>query len=202
MSDGKEHKLSELVSFCAVYFNLSEEDRKELTKKGSFTKVYDRSQWTGTYFRKAGLTRIISKGKYVITDRGLNLWKKATSNLNKTDLEQYEEFMAFSNGKQNSPLPDPLNLGPYKQEETLTPRELMDNAFIVMNEALAKDLLDTIKQHSARFFEGLVINLLVAMGYGGSFEDAAKVTRYSRDEGIDGIIKEDKLGLDNIYGAS
>lgn len=152
MSDGNEHQLRELAEYCATYLSLTDADKEEMTRQGSFTKLYDRTQWTGTYLRKAQLVKSVGRGKYVITQRGKELWAQNISDLNKKTLEQYPEFREFAYG--------------HKAEHV---------------------------------FERLVVKLLVAMGYGGSFEDAASVTRYSHDEGIDGVIKEDKLGLDSIY---
>ena len=134
----------------------------------------------------------------MITDLGKELLAKKPSMINRELLLQYPMFVEFQNrtGKPKVPNADTIEK---EDVPSKTPQEVMDDAFTEMSDNLASELLAAIKNQSPQFFESLVIKLLVAMGYGGSFEDAASVTQYSHDEGIDGIIKEDKLGLDNIY---
>lgn len=197
ISDGQPHTLKELTAFIADELDLSSEDREERTKKGSFTKLYDRTQWSGTYLRKARLAESVGRGKYVITQRGLDLLATNPSYIDRNLLLQYEEFAEFTNAK-----PEDNTIGSVAdviEETKTTPFELMENASEELRDELISELLGEIKSQSPQFFERLVIKLLVAMGYGGSFEDAANVTKYSHDEGIDGVIKEDRLGLDNIY---
>lgn len=196
LSDGKPHTLKELTEYIADVLGLTAEEREERTKKGSFTKLYDRTQWSGTYLRKALLTETVGKGQYVITKRGLELLATNPTYIDRTFLLQYPEFVDFAH-KNNAKLQD-SNPSVSDNTET-TPFELMESSSKELREELANDLLAEIKSQSPQFFERLVIKLLVAMGYGGSFEDAANVTKYSHDEGIDGVIKEDRLGLDNIY---
>lgn len=196
LSDGKPHTLKELTEYIADALNLSQEDREERTKKGSFTKLYDRTQWSGTYLRKAMLTEAIGKGKYVITKRGLELLEANPTYIDRALLTQYPEFVKFTQKKNTKE--DSEGSSATDNSET-TPFELMESSYKELRDELVNRLLTEIKTQSPRFFEHLVIKLLVAMGYGGSFEDAANVTKYSHDEGIDGVIKEDKLGLDNIY---
>ena len=142
------------------------------------------------------LTETVGKGKYAITKRGLELLATKPTYIDRAFLTQYPEFVDFvhkNNAKHQGGSPSEND-----NEET-TPFELMESSSRELREELANDLLAEIKSQSPQFFERLVIKLLVAMGYGGSFEDAANVTKYSHDEGIDGVIKEDRLGLDNIY---
>lgn len=195
LSDEKPHTLKDLTEFISSYLKLSDEDKVEMTKKGSFNKLYDRTQWSGTYLRKALLTEAVGKGKYVITKRGLDLLATNPTYIDRTLLSQYPEFLEFL-GKKNSKEADDIST--IEDTET-TPFELMEKSSRELRDELVNELLDAIKTQSPIFFEHLVIKLLVAMGYGGSFEDAANVTKYSHDEGIDGVIKEDRLGLDNIY---
>ena len=196
ISDGKPHTLKDLTEYIADALNLSSEDREERTKKGSFTKLYDRTQWSGTYLRKALLTESIGRGKYVITQRGLDLLSSNPTYIDRTLLSQYPEFVDFTQKKNpNEQNEDPSVISDCET----TPFELMETSYKELRDQLVNDLLAEIKSQSPQFFERLVIKLLVAMGYGGSFEDAANVTKYSHDEGIDGVIKEDRLGLDNIY---
>ncbi len=196
LSDGKAHTLKELTAHIADVLCLSSEDREERTKKGSFTKLYDRTQWSGTYLRKALLTETVGRGKYQITKRGLDLLATNPDYIDSAVLSQYPEFVEFAR-KKNSPEQgtDPSAVDSSEK----TPSELMETSYKELRDELVNDLLAEIKSHTPQFFERLGIKLLVAMGYGGSFEDAANVTKYSHDEGIDGVIKEDRLGLDSIY---
>ena len=189
--------MQELTQFCATFLKLTDADQEERTKNKNNTKLYDRTQWSGTYLRKAKLVEAVGRGVYKITKRGLELLATNPTVINKKLLSQYPEFIAFSKAKQLQPAV-PNNK---TSNDTIvkTPNEIMDEAYNEISEALTDELLSAIKKQSPRFFERLVIKLLVAMGYGGSFEDAASVTQYSHDEGIDGIIKEDKLGLDSVY---
>lgn len=196
ISDGKTHTLKELTAHIADELKLSPEDREERTKKGSFTKLYDRTQWSGTYLRKALLAESVGRGKYIITQRGLDLLTTNPTFIDRHLLSQYQEFVDFTKAK-NPSNQDEVDVT--VEDSEITPFELMEASSKELRDELVSDLLAEIKSQSPLFFERLVIKLLVAMGYGGSFEDAANVTKYSHDEGIDGVIKEDRLGLDNIY---
>lgn len=196
IADGKPHRISEMAEFCASALNLSEEDKAEQTKKGNSSKYYDRTQWAGTYLRQAGLAETCGHGLTKITDLGKTVLTAPPTIIDKKFLQQYPLFEDFikRTRKPKTKIEQSSEAPSHK-----TPQDLIDEAFAEMSDNLASELLATIKNQSPKFFESLVIKLLVAMGYGGSFEDAASVTQYSHDEGIDGIIKEDKLGLDNIY---
>ncbi len=196
LSDEKPHTLKELVEYIATVLELSEEDKAERTKKGGITKLYDRTQWSGTYLRKALLTEAVGRGVYIITKRGLDLIKTNPTNLDRKQLSKFPEFCDFIHKKKlDTSFPNPEVI----ENSDVTPFELMETSSKELRDELVGELLDEIKSQSPQFFERLVVKLLVAMGYGGSFEDAANVTKYSHDEGIDGVIKEDRLGLDNIY---
>lgn len=196
LSDEKPHTLKELTEYIAAELNLTAEDKEERTKKGSFTKLYDRTQWSGTYLRKALLTEAVGRGTYVITKRGLELLAANPTYIDRNVLAKYPEFDDFIHTK-SSDISDEVST--VIEDSETTPFELMETSSKELRDELVNDLLAEIKSQSPLFFERLVIKLLVAMGYGGSFEDAANVTKYSHDEGIDGVIKEDRLGLDNIY---
>lgn len=197
LEDGTVQNLKNTVQYVADYFHLSDEDRQERIKSGRATKVYDRVQWTMTYLRAAGLIISHKRGRYLITPKGKEILNSGISELNQKDLcEISPEFEAFFHGKK---------INAVSNEETatlpaaLSPTETIDNIIAQMNVSLASELLEQIKSQSPAFFEQLVLDLLVKMGYGGNREDAAMVTKISHDGGIDGIIKEDRLGLDMIY---
>lgn len=178
------------------YFKLTDEDCQQLTKGGSTSQLSDRVGWSLQYLRRAGLVENL-KRSYHITQRGKEYLSSNTS-LRKSDLMQFPEFAAYSNVRVKKQFEE----NDFKASELvkdITPTEQMDNAYESINSSLSDDLLAIIKELTPAFFERLVVDLLVAMGYGGDFKNAAMVTQYSKDDGIDGIIKEDKLGLDNIY---
>lgn len=197
LSDGQTHTNADMAEYCAKALNLSKEDKAEKTKKGTAYRYYDRSQWAGTYLRQAGLAQSCGYGKTSITQAGKDLLAQNPSHIGRELLTKYPLFRDFQSRTKKSKDEGEIT---YKCEAAMkTPQERIDEAFSEISSNLADELLSAIKKQSPQFFEHLVVKLLVAMGYGGSLEDAASVTQYSHDEGIDGIIKEDKLGLDNIY---
>lgn len=198
LSDNEVQTLKTAQDYVADYFHLSDEDRQEKIKSGRATKVYDRVQWTMTYLRAAGLIASPKRGQYVITPKGHEVLDSGVKELNQKYLcEISPEFEAFLHGKK----PAAHKSGESTEAATpaVSPAELVDDLITQINSSLASDLLEQIKGQTPAFFEQLVIDLLVKMGYGGNREDAATVTKISRDGGIDGIIKEDRLGLDMIY---
>ena len=194
LKDG-ELTVHEMREKIAEYFHLSEEDRLTKTKSGRITQFNDRIGWTLQYLRRALFVEI--KGKnYHITQRGKD-FLNTHNDLVINDLLDYKEFAAYSNRKKQKQADKPQTHEPLIQEQT--PTEQLEQAFDSIEKDLVEDLLDKVLQQSPAFFEQLVVDLLVRMGYGGSFENSARVTPLSNDEGIDGIIYEDKLGLDKIY---
>lgn len=136
------------------------------------------------------------RGTYKINDFGKKFLSKHQEGFNKKDLLQIQSFANFATRKNDKQI---NAITTNNNTDDRTPTDFIDDAVRQINSALGKDLLTKILEMSPLFFEKLVVELLVKMGYGGSFEDAASVTQYSHDEGIDGVIKEDKLGLDTIY---
>lgn len=192
LKDG-ELTLKELREKLISHFNLSTEDIQIKTKSGNTTQFNDRIGWSRQYFRRALFIDIPKNGTYRITQRGLDFLKNHTD-LSIDDLLEYPEYAAYNSSRKKKES---------KTEGTsvadLTPTEQLEQAFDSIESDLAADLLAKVMEQSPAFFEQLVVDLLVKMGYGGSFADSAKVTQLSNDEGIDGIIYEDKLGLDKIY---
>lgn len=181
------------------YFKLTEEDIALTTKGGTVSQVSDRIGWCRQYFRRAKFIDIPKRGVWQITKRGLDYLKKH-NNLNIDDLWEYKEFAEYAGSSHK-----PKSKKSSKEEKTtisalgITPTEALEEAYTEINDSLSDELLDKIMSMSPAFFERLVVDLLVAMGYGGDYKDAAIVTPLSKDGGVDGIIKEDKLGLDKIY---
>lgn len=194
--EDKDLSKKEMVEELRVYFNLSDEDMSIKTKSGTTTQVSDRTGWTLQYLRRAQFVEI-KTGKYHISQRGADFL--ATHNdLTIIDLLDYKEFAEYSNRKKPKKS-DKQQVHETQAPSEQTPTEQLEQAFDSIEKDLVEDLLDKVLHQSPAFFEQLVVDLLVRMGYGGSFENSAHVTQYSNDNGIDGIIYEDKLGLDKIY---
>jgi len=195
-TDGKEHSLKEAREKIAEYFNLTDEDRAELLPSGNQTKFDNRVAWAKSYFVQAKVLESPRRAYFKITDRGKKLLAQGHERIDVKVLNQYPEFVEFHTpSKQNKSIPTP------SPEEGIseTPEEVLQKAYQSIRSDLAGEILERIKSNSPAFFENLVIDLMVAMGYGGSRVDAGQSVGQSGDEGIDGIIKEDRLGLDVIY---
>ena len=186
---------SQMVDKIALYFNMTDEDKQLRTKGGNVTQLRDRVGWTRQYLRRALFISIPHNGVYRITKRGLDFLKTHTD-LTIDDLMEYPEYAAYNTARVKK------TTSLITQEEStveLTPTEQLEQAHETISNDLAADLLSKVMEQTPAFFEHLVVDLLVKMGYGGSNSDAARVTQLTNDEGIDGIIYEDKLGLDKIY---
>ena len=194
--DEQEHSIREAIDGIADLFKLSEQERKELLPSGQQYIVDNRVGWARTYLKKAGLLESPRRSYFEITNLGRSVLKKNPSGINIKFLEQFPLFIEFRNTKKER--------GEHEEREvesssSQTPQELLEYGYQKIRKDLAQELLSFVKQSSPRFFEKLVVELLLAMGYGGSRKDAGQAIGQSGDGGIDGIIKEDKLGLDVIY---
>jgi restriction system protein len=194
-ADGAEHPMAELRDRISADLKLTPEELSQKLPSGVQTVFANRIAWSAVYLMKAGALERIKRGVFRITGRGKELLALNLPRLTVQNLSQYPEFVAFHKGTQNGGEEVPE----IKGEKTQTPEEQLANAYKVLRDSLANDILETVKKASPTFFEELVIDLLVAMGYGGSVEDAGKAVGKAGDGGIDGIIKEDKLGLDVVY---
>jgi restriction system protein len=195
-ADNQEHSINDAIDFLCKELNITEEERRQLLPSGTQFIVDNRIGWAKTYLSKAKLLELTRRGFFKISQRGLDFLKNNPLDLNVKILMQFDEFKDFrSTRKDKKEKGDEQD----ENESTYTPQEALEYGLSKINETLADDLLNKIKQCNPSFFEKLVIDLLVKMGYGGSKQEAAQVIGKSGDEGIDGIIKEDKLGLDVIY---
>ncbi len=195
--DHKEHAVSAMRQRIANELNLSDDETAERLASDSQTIFANRIGWAVQYLKSAAAIRAVRRGVYQITERGSLLLKSQPPEITVRLLRQYPEFIEFE-GKRSESGPSSAPTPP--QEETkATPEESLESSFQVLRDALGRELLELIKNGTPAAFERLVVDLLVAMGYGGSVEDAGKVVGKSGDGGIDGIIKQDKLGLDAIY---
>jgi restriction system protein len=196
-------RVPEIENFLADEFDLSQEERDELLPSGRQKVLHNRIHWAKFYMSKAGLVESPSRGRFVATDLGREILATNPPRIDVDFLMKYPAFRAFIAG--NSA---PEGGGKGKQEKAIetptgnsprTPEEQIEAAFIALQSALRADLLQRILQNSPNFFEVLIIELLVAMGYGGSHKNAATQLGRTGDGGVDGVINEDRLGLDQVY---
>jgi restriction system protein len=193
-SDKEEHSMQEALESLASSFKISEAELQQLLPSGQQRIFDNRVGWARTYLKKAGLLDSPKRGVFIITEKGLVVLKSNPPKINVAFLRQYPEFVEFQTAKKDS---KEIEDGEVSLQQT--PEESLEYGYQKLRQTLAQDLLGKIKSCSAIFFEKLVVELLVKMGYGGSRRDAGQAIGKSGDEGIDGIIKEDKLGLDVIY---
>lgn len=196
---GAETSTSEAVEVLAKEFGLTEDDLKEMLPSGIQSTFANRIGWASTYMKKAGLLETTRRGFYQITDRGRDLLKKQPKTINVKLLKQYPEFLKFQQLKGTRSGDKVLDFKGTSDVSIATPSEALESAYENLRDELADELLARLKKVSPAFFERVVVELLVKMGYGGSRADAGKAIGRSGDGGIDGIIKEDKLGLDVVY---
>ena len=196
VADGQPHTLRDLIDDLARFFKLTEEEQREVLPSGSQFTFTNRVSWARTYMKKAGLVDAPKRATVQITERGLDVLKQKPERIDVHFLKRFPEFMEFQSAKRNDADSSEELAVP---ESTHTPEEVLDEAYEQIRSALGKEVLNKIQALSWMDFERLVVQLLVRMGYGGSVKDAGRALAKSGDEGIDGTIKEDKLGLDVIY---
>jgi restriction system protein len=198
--DQQEHSKRQVTERLAATFRLTDAERQQLLPSGRQPTFDNRVGWAVTYLRKAGLLDTTRRGYFRITRRGLDLLNEDPERINLKLLERYPEYIEFrtrtakvEGGDDGGAMTDTTGV------ETQTPEEAIEAAHQQLRDALASDLLQQIMACTPGFFERLVVDLLVRMGYGGTRKDAGQAIGKSGDGGIDGIIKEDRLGLDVIY---
>lgn len=195
--DGKEHSIREAVDVLGTELNLSDAELSETIPSGSQTTFYNRIGWARTYMAKAGLLEKTRRSVYKITERGQTVLAENHAALNVKFLNRFPEFVEFRQRKSTGAKHSTKN--GQQTLDTRTPEEILIDGYTEIRGNLAQELLENVLQCSPAFFERLVVDLLVKMGYGGSWEDAARAVGQTNDGGIDGIIDEDRLGLDAIY---
>ena len=194
-SDGEEYSIHELVEYLASQFSLTEEEKSRLLPSGQQPIFYNRVGWARTYLKKARLIDYTRRGYFRITGRGKEVLQRNPDRIDMSYLQEFPEYIEFKRVTRE------VIDTPNGNEEIngLTPEEALEDAYQKIREDLSEAVLRAVINSSPGFFEKLVVELLVKMGYGGSRRDAARAVGGSGDEGIDGIIDEDKLGLDTIY---
>ncbi len=193
--DAKLHHKKEICEKMIEVFNLTQEQIDEKIPSQVEPTYINRVGWAISYMKKAGLLDSPTRACYIITDEGKKLVENNITDLNTKYLRKYPSFLAFQKSSHEAITKEAVDVS--KDDET--PYEKIVSYNSVIKKSICDDLLNKILEQSPYFFEHLVVDLLVSMGYGGNVEDAGKATKKSGDEGIDGLIKEDKLGLDTIY---
>lgn len=194
LADQREHTYRELVEKIELHFQLTEDEKLKELPSGRQTVVENRTGWSRTHLKKAGCVEYVSRGIYKITHRGLEVLQKNPNKIDNNTLRQFPEFVEWFDAK-----PEKSNEISVVAKTEETPDISLENAYQIIRKNLASEILETVKSCSPNFFEKLVVDLLVKMGYGGTLEEAGKIVGKSGDGGIDGIINEDRLGLDVIY---
>ena len=196
LADGEVHPLHELLKELISEFRLTPEEVKVKLPSGRQAAINNRIGWAKTYLAKAGLLETSKRAHYKITERGLTALTECKERIDNNYLRRFEEFEQFTSAS-NDKLNEPVDI--QVTENITTPDEQIDAVYQTINSSLAAGLLTSICNASPSFFEQLVVDLMIAMGYGGSRKEAGQATQYTSDGGIDGIIKDDPLGLETIY---
>ncbi|MBA3675008.1 MAG: restriction endonuclease [Chitinophagaceae bacterium] len=205
-NENQELTFNLVIDNLSKQFNLSEEDLNKLLPSGKQRVFINRIHWAKSHFKMAGLLEDTKRGHFKITERGKNILNQNPSLINIKFLRQFPEYLKFQLGKKGDGTEKILDIKQKDVPEQLTensipqtPEEQIEEGYQEIYQSLNQEILRKLKSVHPSFFERIVIELLVKMGYGGSIAEAGQATRYTNDEGIDGIIKEDKLGLDVIY---
>ena len=196
MSDGQIRSIAETVESLADEFQLTADERTELIPSNRQTKFYNRVSWAHIYLARAGLLERQRRGYYSITEPGRSVLTSKPARIDIHFLQQFPSFVEFRDTKPEVNATEAATVEP---TPTKTPEEVMDDAYQEIRDNLAQELLAQVMKCSPAFFERMVVELLVKMGYGGSRSEAARAVGQTGDGGIDGIIDEDRLGLDTIY---
>ena len=203
--DGQPASMKQIEGMLADKFSISSEEREELLPSGRSTRLYSRVQWALTYLRQAKLLKSVGRGVNEITPRGTDFLQNCPAIIKASDLDVFPEFVAF---RQRNEVPA---IGTSAQtnglqvsiaasnDDKVTPEESIESAFQTLKDALAQEILERVKAMPPVFFEQLIVQLMLRLGYGGTAEDAGQTLGKSGDGGVDGVIKQDKLGLDKIY---
>jgi restriction system protein len=194
--DGNVHTLEEAREHLAREFGLTEEDLSEKVKSGKHGRFRTRVYFARMFLKQAGLLEDPSKGKFNITGLGREVLDENPPELTRKYLRKFPAFREF---RERSKRDRGVDDDGASESEEVTPLEALEQNFSVVYESLVEEVLDTVKSCSPGFFEQLVVDLLVKMGYGGTVEDAGKSIGRAGDGGVDGVIKQDKLGLDTIF---
>lgn len=193
-SNGEIH-IQDITAKLASQFKLTEEEQTQLLPSGRQTTFANRVHWARTYLKQAGLVQATKRGYIAITERGKQALSEQKAPINNSYLKQFSEFQAFQS--RGGSADD--QAGVVEADTTTTPDEILRASHKRLTDALSAEILDKVRKASPAFFEYLIVELLVAMGYGGTAENAGQALGKSGDDGIDGVINQDPLGVDQIY---
>lgn len=198
LSDNEEHTNIEIVNYISDHFKLTEEERKVRIPSGLQNLIYSRVYWAKTYLKKALLIDQPARSINVISNRGKDVLKENNKVIDVKYLMKFKEFQTYhkQTRKEQVDKPEDVKIDPIQEK---TPFEMINDGIRNYQANINDDILELVKKNSPAFFERIVVELLVRMGYGGSYAEAASVVGKSGDGGIDGVIKEDRLGLDIVY---
>jgi restriction system protein len=194
-----EVRIGSVVDEIAAQLGLSLQDRSELLPSGQQTVFSNRVHWAKSYLCKAQLIEITRRGHFRITPRGQTVLNSSPSKINNKVLMEFEEFRQFRDRSSERVEADGATPTPALEDQKQTPDEIMRTAYHQIETALVHDLLDRIQKSPPDFFERLIVKLLLSIGYGGSTENAGRTLGQSGDDGVDGVIDQDFLGLDRVY---
>jgi len=192
-----EVRISDLIGTLGRELGLSDAELSEILPSGRQTVIANWIHWAKTYLKQAGVLVSTRRGHFVITDRGREALANPSTRIDNQLLKQFSEFQAFQGRSAERPADSGVAVP--VESPTVTPDEALRNAHLRIQESLAADLIDRVRSASPAFFEALIVNLLLAMGYGGSSEEAGRELGRSGDDGIDGVIDQGPLGVDQIY---
>lgn len=195
-ADGKEHSKREALNLLSKQFGLTDDELKEILPSGSQAVFDNRVGWARTYHKKAGLIEYTQRGHFQITERGKSVLARNPPIVNVAFLRQFPEFLEFHRAKRTDSAADSEVIS---EDQAGTPEELLASGYLKLRQQVEAEVLSRVKNCPPEFFERLVVKLLTTIGYGGSLADAGKALGKAGDGGIDGVIKEDKLGLDLLY---
>lgn len=193
-----ETRVPEVATAIANELGLTEAEQEELLPSGRQRLLNNRIHWAKTYLTKAGLLDVPSRGRFIASNEGRALLQSNPGKIDLETLKRYPLFIQFYSASSTSS-PDEAPIAHAAAEGTATPEEQIVAAHTVLHAALAADLLQRIQSQSPTFFESVIVDLLVSMGYGSSHADAAQRLGRTGDGGVDGVIDQDRLGLDRIY---
>lgn len=197
-ADGQEYTNRQAIDALSREFGLTEDEQKELLPSGQQCVFDNRVAWARAHMKMANLVENTRRGVFRITERGKDVLGRSPSEINLRFLRQFPEYNSARDRQQDNRREEETSSA-CDENESKTPAERLEEAYMTLRENLASELISQLKSSSPNFFEKVVIEVLVKMGYGGSRKDAGQAIGRSGDEGIDGIIKEDRLGLDIIY---
>ncbi len=197
ISDGKTRTLKEAISFLGDEFGLTEDEKLQMLPSGAQTVFHNRVSWARTYLKAAGLVENPVRGQMRITSLGKEVLKTHNGSIDARFLDRFESFRNFKSKTTNAPQETDVSAQLSSVEDAMSPEERLELSFSQMRKSVSSDLLMKLRACSPTFFEKIVVELLMKMGYGG-MTGHGKVTRQSNDGGIDGIINQDKLGLDVV----